>query len=156
MIPEDWEGIRHFNPDETWKGNNSWGDPSKMQKPLIQELDAWRHYIDRRVFVHCGWELTGHSAGSEHEDGNGVDCHVEDTPLSVQYLAVERFSFRGIGLYPHWDHPGLHLDMRILGVGQPGARWIGIFVQDSDDPGKLEQVYVALNVVNFERYILGV
>jgi hypothetical protein len=48
------------------------------------------------------------------------------------YLAVEKLGlFNGVGLYPFWNNPGLHVDLR-----QKPARWgrnaAGIYVALND------------------------
>jgi len=58
------------------------------------------------------------------------------------YLAAERFSFNGIGIYPSWAHKGLHLDVRELRKYQPGARWI-----------RVDSEYIKLNSENVRKFV---
>jgi len=117
MTEEDWFSIKHFSPLENW------GDPFCMSRRLLYLLDAWRDFIECPVVVHCGFEEKGHSEKSQHYLGNAVDLHVVGMSLLYAYLSVERFGFTGIGVYPYWSSPGLHLDVRPLGELVSGARW---------------------------------
>jgi len=56
---------------------------------------------------------TGRAADSQHPLGRAVDCHAIGISLGDFWLAAERDPWlRGIGLYPYWVIPGLHLDTR--------------------------------------------
>ncbi|HSF03638.1 MAG TPA: hypothetical protein VLA62_11530, partial [Solirubrobacterales bacterium] len=74
-------------------------------------LDEFRHQLGRPFVVHGAVEER--SGDSEHPHGTAVDGHVVGLPLLEAWLFAERFpAFRGIGVYPHWHQPGLHLDVR--------------------------------------------
>lgn len=107
MTPADWRQINYFTVNENW------GDPLQMDRRLIFELDIFRAYIKRRIVIHCGYELRKPRIGGQHQIGTAVDLHIEDMSLFDQFIAALRFGFVGIGVYPLWKHPGLHLDMRI-------------------------------------------
>jgi uncharacterized protein YcbK (DUF882 family) len=110
-----WEQIRHFTPAEKW------GDPYAMDLDLVLALDQLREDTGRRVVVHCGRE---DRPSGWHPTGRAVDIHINGMDLVDQYLAAERYpAFTGIGVYPWWNNPGLHLDTRPLETGQQGARW---------------------------------
>jgi uncharacterized protein YcbK (DUF882 family) len=104
MTPTQWETVRHFDPSENW------GDPSMMDCRLILELDRLRHYIGRRIVVHCGYEAR--DGKGFHPLGKAVDCHAVGLHPVDFYVAASRFDFGGIGLYLWWNAPGLHLDTR--------------------------------------------
>lgn len=114
---ETYRKLRHFSIKENW------GDPFKMEEDILFRLDDFRHYVGKPVIVHCGYGTDGHVENSQHYVGKAVDIHVVNMELIDQYLAAERFGFTGLGLYPFWTNPGMHLDLRILSPGQPAARW---------------------------------
>jgi len=53
-----------------------------------------------------------HSENSLHYNGKAIDLHMEGMTLGEQSRIAMRYFFGGMGLYPDWKHPGLHLDIR--------------------------------------------
>lgn len=106
MKPEDWERIDHFGPGEKW------GDASMMRMALLLPVDQLRGLAETPAIVHAGYAIGGHSRGSYHYFGMAVDLHLVGLSLLEQYLLAERVGFGGIGCYPFWSSPGLHLDIR--------------------------------------------
>jgi len=109
MTPALWRQINHFTSDEAW------GDPMQMDRRLIFELDDFRDYLGRKhpIIVHCGYEIRPGRFGGQHPIGTAVDIHIKQMSLLDQFIKALRFGFVGIGVYPIWNNPGLHLDMRI-------------------------------------------
>lgn len=92
-----------------------------MNPILIQTLQALRNYTGRPIHIHSGYRREG---GGFHPRGMAADIHIEGLGLVDQYLAAERFAeFGGIGVYPYWNNPGIHVDVRVGEVGLPAARW---------------------------------
>ena len=118
----DWARVRHFKP---WELGASW---ERLDPVLIYTLDDLREFIGHPIQVapiHEAFAVTGHSPGGQHPKGQAVDCHVEGIPLLDAWLAAERFpAFLGIGLYPFWRHPGLHLETQNTAGAPRRARWI--------------------------------
>ena len=112
----DWETIKYFQPEE-WPKN-----PGLVNPELVHLVDELRDFVGQPIVIHVAWEPSGHAQNSEHYIGLAVDLHITNTPLVDQWLAAERFPFRGIGLYPFWNNPGLHLDLR-KGRRNAGQRW---------------------------------
>lgn len=124
-----WNIIRNFKKTENW------GNADKMNGLLLFLLDKITervkdYYWDnhkRTVFcnIHCGYELNGHAAASEHKRGNAVDFHFSNASalkcyeimmeVLQEFQAVDHV---GVGIYPDWINPGFHLDVR----GEK-ARW---------------------------------
>lgn len=125
-----WHHLDHFTKQENW------GDPDRVSGLLLLLLDTLRDRWQARFIIHCAWEPGGHAAQSQHYLGNAVDFHIEDgQPFALQIAVMERFLAKlnvsdrvGLGIYPDWNHPGFHLDVR----GEK-ARW-----------GRLGTTYVGL------------
>ena len=122
-----------YNLNESW-----WKDKVKFFKPeefaatkqlafdhinseLVLKLNVLRLYIGAPIIVHTGYAVDGHSAKSQHYLGNAADLHIEGMTLVAQYLVAERFGWGGMGLYPFWNNPGLHVDVR---TAIPAVRWV--------------------------------
>ncbi len=115
MRVEDFKTVRFFKPSEQW------GDVSKIDPMLVYRLDATRLQANCPFVVHCAYDQDGHSEGSYHYKGEAADGHFVGMHLLDQLLIAERSNlWGGIGIYPFWNNPGLHLDLR---SGQP-LRWI--------------------------------
>lgn len=108
--------MRYFRPDEFGPG---WG---RLDLELLQALDELRELVDAPIVIHADGIVSPRTQlDSQHPLGRAVDCHAVGLPLLDFWLAAERLpAFRGIGLYPYWTHPGLHLDTR---RDRRRARW---------------------------------
>ena len=104
MTHDQWETIRYF------KSHENFGDPARMSYVLLLTLDNFREYVNQPIIIHCGYEDRGND--SYHCKGMAVDCHIKNMNLYDAYMAATRFAFYGIGVYPWWNKPGLHLDVR--------------------------------------------
>ena len=122
MTPEMWTKLKYFKPTENW------GNPAMMDSNLIYILEFMRIYVNKPIQIHCGYSLDGHSPQSFHYKGLAVDLHIVELNLLDQYLVAELFDFRGIGVYPYWNTPGLHLDIRPSDEIGKQTRWY----QDKD------------------------
>ena len=114
MRAKDWRAIINFKPSE-------FANPECMSEPLILKVDALREYVGRKVYVHCGYEKR--KKFSYHNFGQAVDIHIEGLSLIEQFIVAQRFDFGGIGIYPWWNDPGLHLDVRPWGWNSARATW---------------------------------
>ena len=54
-----------------------------------------------------------HSENSLHYQGKAIDLHMGGMTLGQTARIAMRYFFGGIGLYPGWNNPGLHLDVRL-------------------------------------------
>ena len=110
----NWEYVRFFKPTE-------FVSPELMSPILIYALDALRAKVGRPFIVHSSYR--GGDEGT-HGKGLAVDGHFDGVPLIDQFLAAEKsLLFGGIGLYPHWNNPGIHVDVRNVTKEKGGARW---------------------------------
>jgi hypothetical protein len=110
-MPMDISGhhIIHFSPEE-------FTDVHGMYVPLLLTLDKLRTYMGRAIKVHesnpSPAASSSHVPNSRHFVGRAVDCSCTGVPLWAFFLAATRFlEFTGIGVYPYWNSPGLHLEI---------------------------------------------
>ena len=134
-----WDSLKYFTKNEKW------GDPDKMNPALLLLLDRLRETIGKPFVIHCGYESDGHSTASQHYKGNAVDFHIEGLPLTeanrlllaalhtIQIAGRQAHEVCGLGIYPDWNNPGFHLDVRGY-----SARWGAVKKE-----GK--QVYISYN-----------
>ena len=132
MTYEMWQDIKNFTPDRF--------GTIQMSKVLIYTLQDMRNYTGRRTYIHSGYRKGNKGY---HPLKMAVDLHIEGLHVIDQYLIAERFdAFNGIGVYPNWNMPGLHLDVRPCSERKAyDARW-GCF-----EPGD----YVKLNYEFFKK-----
>jgi hypothetical protein len=152
--PDIWSKLDHFTREENW------GDVSKIDHELLRRLDQFRDFIKKPMFITCGTQGE-HSKKSQHYLGRAVDVVVPtwEGDLLDLYLTAERFGFRGIGLYKHWEfsaYPGndpfvvggLHLDTRVY-EDDPDhinhARWLGVVIKE-------KQVYTTFTLKNLKLF----
>jgi hypothetical protein len=81
----------------------------------------WQLPMGCDIVLHYGTEGQ-HAKKGFHPRGMAVDLHIEKDdnvmPLAEQYAHAHMFWIGGIGVYPFWQHQGLHLD-----IGPDGRRW---------------------------------
>lgn len=131
-----WCEIKHFKPSE-------FNEPNKMDYYLINRLDQFREMCGKPIIIHSSYREndTGY-----HGTGEAVDIHVKGMNVFDAYLLAEKSGFfNGIGVYPNWNNPGLHLDIR-----QKPARW-GCWTPT--DP-KQKNIYVTLDSQFWKRYVM--
>lgn len=96
----------------------NWGDLEQVNPYLIDILNRYGEYLHNtygaKIALHNAYSTSGHSKKSQHYKGNACDIHVVGIDLFTAWLASLRFPFTGIGIYPEWNNPGLHLDVRYL------------------------------------------
>ncbi len=132
-----WDVLEHFNKTEKW------GNPDKMNPALLVLLDKIREKVGHPIRINCGWEESGHVNKSHHYYGDAVDFAI----LGVPFAEAERLLVKalqelgvddkvGLGIYPYWNTPGFHLDVR-----GTKARW------GRDKDGKYVSYSLALSQV---------
>lgn len=100
--------IVHFTEEE-------FTDVHGMHLPLLLELDRLREYIRARITVKesnpARSPHSSHMKDSLHYAGRATDIAANDKSLWDLFLSANRFKFTGIGVYPHWNQPGLHVEI---------------------------------------------
>lgn len=108
--------LRYFKPSE-------FSNPGMMETALLEQLDEARHRLGYPLRITSSFRpgAVAPSGGpSQHAAGAAVDMHSPGMPCVELYLALERMElFGGIGIYPWWTHPGVHVD-----IGPRGRRWV--------------------------------
>ena len=96
-----------------------WGDYSQMNPALLVLLQRLRTDMKAPFNIHCGYEVTGHSSESQHYLGNAVDFTIglDDFVKTYSILNALLIGYGvaykvGFGVYPFWNTPGFHLDVR--------------------------------------------
>jgi len=135
MAGEQWEKIQHFKPHE-------WGQWQSVSAGLIFAVDALRDLAGIACVIHCAFATSGHSVGSAHYRGLAADLHLVGLSVVDQFLLAEKLNvFAGIGVYPHWNKPGLHVDL-----AEPGRRWIR-----TTAPVSSTRAYIPLDWANLKK-----
>ena len=120
-----WDSLRHFSPDELAPGGHkrAFPQPERMHPDLLLILDELRHDIGHPIGVNVSLG-SGSSSASQHRLGRAVDIVCPSIPLALFFAEVARRPWiTGVGIYPHWRTPGLHIDNRVLDHGEPRAMW---------------------------------
>ncbi len=118
MTPELYDKTKYFKNYKI----ESWGDPFKISVPLVFWLDKLRELARKPVNINCAYEIAGHNPSGYHPKGMAADIHIKNMPVVDQLLLALKLPFNGIGVYPFWYKPGLHLDIRPL-VGYKRVWW---------------------------------
>lgn len=123
----DWKKVKYFKPTENWGTLDGKTCPPEeairhLNPLLVYCLDALRAFVGKPIIIHCAYRPN--DPGSTHHKGDAVDFHIAGMPVVDQFLMTERTRlFAGIGVYPFWNNPGLHADVRQLRPNQHGPRW---------------------------------
>jgi uncharacterized protein YcbK (DUF882 family) len=106
MTENEWKQLKYFHRKEAW------GSPTNMDFRLLWLLDQVRKEIKFKFVIHEGFAINGHAPKSFHRKGMAVDFHVVGCSLYDAYKIFSGFWwFGGIGIYPYWNNPGIHLDL---------------------------------------------
>jgi len=109
VTEEQWKRLKYFSPKENW------GNPKEMNFSLLKKLDSLRELIGTPIYINKAWadrKKGEHAPRSLHYEGKAVDCCAPRLSLLKFFLLALRFDFGGVGIYPFWRRPGLHLDVR--------------------------------------------
>ena len=130
----NWDNIRHFHKSE-------FNGPDLLIPKLIYTMDELRNYIGRRIHIHCDYEKRDKGY---HPLGMAIDFHAEGMHFFDLFLACTRFDqFNGIGVYPDWNNPGVHVDVRPkIDDYQCDSRWLCV-----------DKNYIQLNTENIKKYL---
>ena len=135
MTYEMWENTPDFSPKEF--------GTTGMSRILVYTLQNMRNYTRRRINIHSGFRKGNIGY---HPLCMAADLDIEGLHVIDQYLIAERFdALNGIGVYPFWNSPGIHVDVRPKSKLKTDSRW-GCF-----NPGN----YVKLDYEFFKKVVEG-
>jgi hypothetical protein len=110
-----WDFLRYFSEDD------SWGFANSMDYIYLLMLDELRHRVGHPFYIHCAADREGHSDSSSHYQRPCLvsDFHISGVSIIKAYEALEKagkdmgiLDEIGLGIYPQWNSPGFHLDIR--------------------------------------------
>ncbi|MBU1108621.1 MAG: hypothetical protein KKB51_18235 [Candidatus Riflebacteria bacterium] len=114
-MPTDWSKVDHFSKEEAW------GDPDKINPLLVYSMDVLRKLVGRKIIINNAYRP---GDPGTHGRGDAVDFVIVGLSVVDQFLAAEKTRlFTGLGVYPYWNRPGLHADVRTLKPNEHGHRW---------------------------------
>ena len=118
----DWDKVRFFKPSERWGSNHVSNEEAllRVDPILVYSLDELRRRAGRPII------LSNAVRNDKGTHGKGLAADVVITGLDVidQFLLAEKSGlFTGIGIYPFWNRPGLHLDVRPKSNKKSDPRW---------------------------------
>jgi len=150
MTTEEFQRLHNFSIEETdIQGRPIVAQIGKIQLPLMQKIDtavsrAKQDYSADGIFVvHC-ITLGKHSKESQHYQGKAIDGHFLGLTLYQAVMYLFKAGFNAIGIYPDWEHRGIHADIR---EQDHVSTWIGYYMRDDkgefvlDDKGDRIQKY---------------
>lgn len=132
----DWSMVNNFKEKE-------FSRPGMLSSALIYNVDNLRDFLGKSIHIHCDYEER--ATGGYHPVGMALDIHADDTHWFDLFLAASRFDmFNGIGCYPSWNSPGIHIDIRPkIHMYERDARWL------CSSAG----VYTKLSADNIKKYL---
>lgn len=113
-----WQDIKYFKKEEFNHPDEFINNGGYV---LLQKLDEFREFVGKPIIIHSDFRP---GDKGQHGKARAVDIHIKGMHVIDQFLCAEKFGkFTGIGVYPNWNNPGLHLDIRHLDEGEPFHRW---------------------------------
>ena len=110
----DWNKVRFFKRSE-------FSAPDQLDPLLVYSLDALRDAAGKAIKINSDYRP---GDPGQHGLGKAADIVIDGFSVIDQFLLAEKTRlFAGIGIYPFWNRPGIHVDIRTLRPHEPGARW---------------------------------
>lgn len=126
---EIFNTLRHFTIDE-------FDHPERIKPEVLLMVDELRHrepgiIVTIRTDYRPGDPLT-------HGAGQALDFVIRDRntreplPIRKQFLIMIRYAWTGIGIYPYWNSPGVHGDLKPMSLYSRRRYWMrnkkGVYV----------------------------
>ena len=151
MTVNDWDKVKWFSVKE-------FNEPLKMHKDLIFRLDYLRYLTGKAITIKSSYRR---GSKGYHGKGMAVDISIDGMNcLDAFFWATRIDKFNGIGIYPNWATPGLHLDIRpFTAEHEHDSRWVGLLEFDKngnarrDAKGNLIINYMPLNWAVLKDFI---
>lgn len=119
MFPD----LKHFKASE-------FEHPDEIDITLLAMLDGMRDEEGPRegIIITVNSDYRPGDVGW-HGRGKALDIVIRNSitgdplPVFKQFLIASRYLFGGIGFYPFWNSPGIHIDNRPRTLYKPTAVW---------------------------------
>lgn len=112
--------MEYFRPEE-------FNHPDLIDHRVVEMLEAMRRQVPGVIITINSDVRIGDP--KEHGRGRAVDFVIRDArtkkalPIVKQFLLMVRFFWTGIGIYPSWNEPGVHGDLRPRTMSGKRALW---------------------------------
>lgn len=116
-LETDWSKVKYFKKEE-------FNEPDKMNPLLVYSLDRLREECGKPIIINSSYRAN--DLGSTHRNGDAADIVIVgvQSVLDQFFIAEKTRLFSGIGVYPWWNRPGLHVDVRELKPCEVAKRWL--------------------------------
>lgn len=104
--------------------------PNDMNERTLVLLDCMvteeKKHQDIIFIVHCDYRPGDPRL---HGEGKAIDGSFryrktgKCLPVLKQFLMAMKYTWGGVGFYPYWNNPGIHIDTRLRTIYQPSATW---------------------------------
>jgi hypothetical protein len=117
MTEHDISQLKNFSiPEKDIFGRPIFGDSYIISADLMYMVDDMvtfckQEYPGSYCIVH-DINRGDHTENSLHYQGKAIYLHMGKMTLGQTARIAMRYFFGGVGLYPEWAHPGVHLDVR--------------------------------------------
>jgi len=123
MLKTDFDNYANFTYKEVFdfyvsKGfadENARKEISKIKKSAFDKLQRLRTVIGKKINFNSITEGV-HAPNSQHPNGTAFDITIGDPGEAVNWNTICEHAidvgFKGIGFYPFWNRPGIHVDDR--------------------------------------------
>jgi hypothetical protein len=97
-----------------WPNEFGIGAYENMDDDFLLKLYRFRIAMDTYMHINVGYATSGHSKNSYHYQGRAIDFYFKHATVPIRRVVVTavKCGLHGIGIYPHWNTPGFHLDNR--------------------------------------------
>jgi hypothetical protein len=104
---KSYANVKHFQPREV-------GQAEKMNLLFMARLDFLREVTGVPIDVNEAYATDGHQDDppSFHYSGMAADIVIRHYSLEEMFQWAILCGFTGVGIYPHWNTPGIHVDIR--------------------------------------------
>ena len=116
----------------------------KIEKMTIDTLDEFNE-LCKYASLNNGWQHRINSdyrrgGTGQHPKGRAIDVvfylrSPGDVDVISQFLFALRFQFTGVGFYPYWKAPGIHVDTR------QNVKYRAMWYQEKDNSYKTPDEY---------------
>lgn len=123
QIERDMVPLKHFKPQE-------FQHPHRINIAALNLLDHMREREGNYQSIYITIN-TDYRPGDPLSHGKGLAFDIviwdgktgKPLPVLEQFFIASRYAWRGIGMYPYWKTPGIHVDLRPSGEYRKSLWW---------------------------------